>query len=203
MGNCFSGRLGGSLHFTHGTMAAGKTAQMVMAVYKARADKKDVIAMKPHVDVRYGDDGVIRSRVPGLAVKADAVIRSAEDVFAIDWAKYTQGFCDEVHFLSESVIDAFRKVVDLHGVTITCYGLTTTFQCNLFKPSARLLKVADGSNEIESDCSKCNRKAVYNLRHRNGHAIYEGAEIELGDEDRYSAVCAKHYLSFQHTELRR
>ena len=57
----------------------------------------------------------------------------------------------------------------------------------------RLLALADALSEIKSVCV-CGAKATMNLRvDAQGHAIAEGAQTEIGGNDRYIALCRRHF----------
>ena len=74
-----------------------------------------------------------------------------------------------------------------------CYGLRTDFQAQLFPGSAALLAVADTLVELKTICH-CGRKATMNLRiAADGRAVKEGAQVEIGGNDRYVAVCRRHF----------
>jgi len=187
-----------TLDFFHGTMGASKTAHMVMSVYKARQEGKNVLAMKPYIDTRYGDANTIISRVAQLSIPADVVIKTVHDVYSVNWNNYSQAYCDEIHFLKEDVIQAFRKVVDIYNVSIKCYGLKTNFMRRQFEGSARMIDLATNCNEITSECVACGCKSEFNLRYQNGKPLYNGDEIVLGDETdnfpvQYASVCSHHY----------
>ncbi len=64
----------------------------------------------------------------------------------------------------------------------------------MFEGSARLLAIADSLIEIKSVCA-CGRKATMNLRvDAAGNAIREGAQTEIGGNDRYVAMCRRHFI---------
>ncbi|MBX9858711.1 MAG: thymidine kinase, partial [Sphingomonas sp.] len=74
------------------------------------------------------------------------------------------------------------------------YGLRTDFRGKLFPGSAALLAIADNLVELKSVC-ECGRKATMNLRvDRAGRAVAEGAQTEIGGDDRYVALCRKHFV---------
>jgi thymidine kinase len=78
-------------------------------------------------------------------------------------------------------------------VPVLCYGLRTDFQGKLFPGSAALLALADDLTELKTICH-CGKKATMNLRlDREGHAMNEGAQVEIGGNDRYVAMCRKHF----------
>ena len=56
-----------------------------------------------------------------------------------------------------------------------------------------LLGIADKLIEMKAVCD-CGRKATMNLRvDENGKAVSEGAQTEIGGNDRYVAMCRKHF----------
>ena len=85
------------------------------------------------------------------------------------------------------------KVHDYHGIPVLCYGLRTDFQGRLFPGSAALLGIADDITELKTICH-CGRKATMNLRlDKDGRARREGAQVEIGGNDRYVAMCRRHF----------
>ena len=80
------------------------------------------------------------------------------------------------------------------GIPVMCYGLRTDFQGNLFPGSARLLAVADVLREIRTICH-CGRKATMVVRQDGeGRVIREGAQIEIGGNERYVSLCRRHWV---------
>ena len=64
-----------------------------------------------------------------------------------------------------------------------------------FEGSRYLLAWADELCEIKTICH-CGKKATMNLRiDAEGNALTKGAQIEIGGNDRYVAVCRKHFKS--------
>jgi thymidine kinase len=63
----------------------------------------------------------------------------------------------------------------------------------LFAGSERLLAIADKLVELKAVCH-CGRKAVMNLRvDASGAAVTSGAQTEIGGNDRYMALCRRHW----------
>src|SRR3546814_9624569 len=62
----------------------------------------------------------------------------------------------------------------------------------LFPGSAALLGLADALVELKAVC-ECGRKATMNLRvDAQGRTVVEGAQTEIGGNDRYVAMCRRH-----------
>ena len=84
-------------------------------------------------------------------------------------------------------------VCDEMGIPVLAYGLRSDFQAKLFPGSAALLAIADNLIELKAICA-CGRKATMNLRiNADGFPVKEGAQIEVGGNERYVALCRRHY----------
>jgi thymidine kinase len=85
------------------------------------------------------------------------------------------------------------RLADEGGIPVLCYGLRTDFQGQLFPGSAVLLGIADALVELKAVCH-CGRKATMNLRvDDSGAAVQQGQQTEIGGDDRYVALCRKHF----------
>src|SRR5213075_2468496 len=101
---------------------------------------------------------------------------------------------DEAQFLSQRHVLQLCEVADGLGIPVLCYGLRTDFQGKLFPGSAALLALADTMVELKAVC-ECGRKATMNLRvDAEGHAVAAGAQTEIGGNDRYIALCRRHFF---------
>ena len=86
------------------------------------------------------------------------------------------------------------RVADELGIPVLCYGLRTDFRGELFPGSAALLALADSLIELKAVC-ECGRKATMNLRvDAEGRAVAAGAQTEIGGNDRYIALCRRHFF---------
>lgn len=176
-------------------MGSAKTALLLTQAYNFEERKMTYVCMKPVVDTREKDN-VIRSRI-GIERKCSWIYADTDlyvmirDLFGqagavIDWI-----LIDEAQFLSADQVDQLARVVDDYGSNVICYGLRTDFRTHLFEGSRRLFEIADSIDEIKSTCS-CGRKTIVNARiDSNGDFVTEGQQLEIGDDDRYIAVCRK------------
>lgn len=181
------------LYFRYGAMGSAKTMNLLAVAHNYEQQGKRVILIKPSLDDRFGSD-TICSRA-GFSRQADLVV-GPNDV--IDTTKFQDVQCilvDECQFLSAFVIHQLRNItVDL-DIPVICYGLRTNFMTHLFEGSKRLLELADSIEEVKTTCAFCNRKAVFNIKLRNGKAQSDGAEIELGTEELYQPCCCRCFES--------
>ena len=54
------------------------------------------------------------------------------------------------------------------------------------------MEIADVIEEVPTVCW-CGRRAQCNTRYANGKIVREGAQIMLGSNESYVALCRKHY----------
>ena len=100
---------------------------------------------------------------------------------------------DEAQFLTATQVWQCARVADEGGIPVLCYGLRTDFRGDLFPGSAVLLGIADALVELKAVCH-CGRKATMNLRtDASGEAISHGAQTQIGGNERYLALCRRHF----------
>ncbi|MDO4522679.1 MAG: thymidine kinase [Eubacteriales bacterium] len=177
------------LYFRHGAMGSSKTANALMVAYNYYERGKAALLVKPKLDTR--DEGVVRSRM-GLEQKCiyveDLVLMSDEEL-----RKYDCVIVDEAQFCRKSDIEFMIHIVDDLEIPVICYGLRTDFQRNLFEGSMWLLAWADVIEELKTVCW-CGQGASCNTRFtEDGRIIRNGAQVMVGGNDSYVALCRKHY----------
>ena len=85
------------------------------------------------------------------------------------------------------------RAVDDLNTPVMCYGLRVDFQGELFPGSAALLALADEMREVRTICH-CGKKATMVIRtDEHGNAVTQGAQIEVGGNDRYVSLCRTHW----------
>jgi thymidine kinase len=179
------------LYFYYGAMNAGKSTTLLQASFNYRERGMTTMLWTAAVDDRAGS-GRIGSRI---GLEADAQVFTAHtDLFAaVEKAPPSCVLVDEAQFLSARQVEQLAAVVDRLGVPVLAYGLRTDFQGALFPGSERLLAIADKLVELKAVCH-CGRKAVMNLRvDASGVAVTTGAQTEIGGNDRYVALCRRHW----------
>ncbi len=183
------------LYFKYGAMGSSKTAQALITKYNYEENDLNVWLIKPSADTRDGAQ-ILRSRI-GLEAKVD-VIAPETDIFAKFLGSKARRcdviIVDECQFMTEKQIDQLRTIVDERNIPVICFGLRTDFQTRLFPGSRRLMEVADTIQEIKTICD-CGAKATVNARiDGSGHIVTEGAQVVLGGNDSYIAMCHKCYI---------
>lgn len=178
------------LYFKYGAMGSSKSANALITKFNYEERGMKVWLIKPSVDDRDGADH-IRSRI-GLDAVAQ-VIRPEDDIRAMlgSLSGIDVVISDESQFFTESQIDQLRAIVDFDGIPVLCFGLRTDFLTRMFPGSRRLFEVADSITEIKTICS-CGSKAIVNARiDGDGKVVTRGAQVMLGGNDSYVAMCHK------------
>ena len=183
------------LYFKYGAMGSSKTAQALITKYNYEENDMKVWILKPSADTRDGT-AILRSRI-GLWAEVEI---AAPQVNIYD--RFKEGFAgncdavivDECQFLTPAQIDQLRQIVDDYNVPVMCFGLRTDFQTKLFPGSRRLMEVADTIQEIKTICD-CSAKATVNARiDADGYIVTEGAQVVLGGNDSYIAMCHRCWI---------
>lgn len=185
------------LHFYYSAMNAGKTTTLLQSNYNYRERGMETLLFLPAVDIRHAR-GVISSRI-GLAAKAypfepDFDFFKYVSTYVKDTqAKVSCVLVDEAQFLTKSQVEQLIRIVDELKIPTLTYGLRTDFRGEPFEGSQYLLGWAEEITEIKTICH-CGRKATMNARiDENGKVLQEGELIEIGGNDRYIALCRKHF----------
>jgi thymidine kinase len=76
---------------------------------------------------------------------------------------------------------------------VLTYGLRADFLGQLFPGSLSLFAWADKIEEIKTICWYCNRKALMNMRYKDGIPVFQGEQIQLGGNESYLPVCRRCY----------
>ena len=183
------------LYFKYGAMGSSKSAQALITKYNYEENGMSVWLIKPSADTRDGED-VLRSRI-GLEARAE-IMTPDRDIFA-RFAESQAEKCDvvivdECQFMTQQQIDQLRAIVNEYAIPVLCFGLRTDFQTKLFPGSMRLMELADVIEEIKTMCD-CGAKATVNARICDGYIVTQGAQVVLGGNDSYIAMCHKCYVN--------
>lgn len=185
----------GKLYFRYGTMGSAKTALLLTSAYNFEERGMKYVCMKPIIDTR-DNKNVIKSRI-GIERECRWIYNDtdlyqlAQELFEENLAVIDWFLIDEAQFLTPEQVDQLARIVDDYGSNVVCYGLRTDFKSKMFEGSRRLFEIADSIDEIKSTCT-CGRKTIINARiDSNGDFVEDGAQVEIGGDDRYIAVCRK------------
>ena len=183
------------LYFYYASMNAGKSTNLLQADFNYRERGMATMLWTAAFDGR-GGDHPIKSRI-GLGNDAH-LFDDETDLFAqVSAAHAVQPLAcvmvDEAQWLSKAQVWQLARVADEVGIPVLCYGLRTDFRGEMFPGSGALLGIADALVELKAVCH-CGRKATMNLRvDEGGGAVHEGAQVEVGGNERYVALCRRHF----------
>lgn len=178
-------------------MNAGKSTTLLQSAFNYRERGMNPFIITAAIDNRT-QVGKVASRI---GLEADAhiydndtdlmtLIRHHHEVQTLDCI-----LVDECQFLNKRQVDELTDVVDQLRIPVLCYGLRTDFRSELFEGSQYLLAWADKLIELKTICH-CGRKANRVLRtDEHGKAIADGAQVQIGGNERYVSVCRAHYKS--------
>jgi len=193
------------LYFYYAAMNAGKSTLLLQADFNYRERGMETMLYTAAMHDRAGY-GVIHSRID-LSTQAEVYdeetnLRSEVE----EELKKRHLHCvliDEAQSLTRRQVRQLASICDDLGIPVLAYGLRTDFQANLFEGSNALLALADTLVELKAVC-ECGRKATMNLRiDPEGRAVAHGEQTEIGGNDRYVALCRRHFMKhFQEAEAR-
>lgn len=185
------------LYFKFGAMGSSKTAQALITKFNYEERNMKVMFLKPAIDTR-DDAPVIRSRI-GLEAPA-ILVGEDEDLYALYRDVYADCrviIADECQFLTEKQVDELGQIVIDYDIPVLCFGLRSDFRTQLFPGSKRLFEIAESITEIKSVC-ECGAKATVNARFDDaGRLVTTGAQVVIGGNGRYKAMCRKCWLKLK------
>ncbi|MBO1003717.1 thymidine kinase [Pseudogracilibacillus auburnensis] len=187
------------LFFYYSTMAAGKSMEIIKVAYNYEVQGKKVVAITSKLDNRY-ESGKIWSRA-GFEMDAYTfdVHTDMKDLVLSMETRPTSVLIDEAQFLNKKQVIELTDLADDYHITVMCYGLKNDSFNNLFEGSESLLIYADNIKELKTECWFCHKKATMVLRFdEEGYPVYEGAQIEIGGNEKYLPVCRTCYKSVEH-----
>jgi thymidine kinase len=184
------------LYFYYSSMNAGKSTTLLQAAFNYEERGMRTMLWTAAIDKR-DCEGSITSRI-GLTRSAHKFDENIDLLAAIGAEHAAKPLncvmIDEAQFLSREHVFQLALVCDQLHIPVLCYGLRTDFQAELFPGSAQLLAIADELVEIKAVC-ECGAKSTMNLRvDADGKPVKSGAQTEIGGNDRYIALCRKHFM---------
>lgn len=178
------------LYFYYSTMNAGKTTALLQSAYNYRERGMRPLLLTPALDDRAGR-GVIRSRV---GLESDAIaFEPEEDLYRqverdLEAGPVACVLVDESQFLTRDHVYQLSEVVDRLDIPVLAYGLRTDFRGELFEGSRYLMAWADELKELKTICSTGKKATMVVRVDEHGHALTDGAQVQIGGNERYIPV---------------
>lgn len=183
------------VYFYYASMNAGKSTTLLQTEFNYRERGMATMLWTAALDTRsFGSP--ITSRI-GLEAAANLFDEKTDLWDQVSAAHAARDLAcvliDEAQFLTHEQVWQCARLADDLGIPVLCYGLRTDFQGELFVGSATLLGIADALIELKGVCH-CGRKATMNMRvDDNGNPVLSGAQMEIGGNERYVALCRTHF----------
>ncbi|BFT75440.1 MULTISPECIES: thymidine kinase [Paenibacillus] len=181
------------LYFRYGTMNSGKSIEVLRVAHNYEEQGKKALLLTSVVDDRFGVGKVV-SRI-GMQKNA-IVVDDTLDM--VELAQVESPNCilvDEAQFLTKGQVAQLITIVDDLNIPVIAYGLRADFMGQLFEGSMALIAAADTIEEIKTVCWYCDKKAIMNMRCKDGEPIFHGEQIQIGGNESYVPVCRKCYAS--------
>lgn len=177
-------------------MNAGKSTTLLQSSYNYQERGMKTILYTPEFDNRFGKRK-ISSRI---GLEAEAVPFNSEfNLYEHAKERIIQDpktkciLIDEAQFLTKDQVHQLTEITDYLNIPVLAYGLRTDFRGEPFTGSKYLLSWADILVELKTICH-CGSKATMTIRvDENGKPLRDGAQVEIGGNERYVAVCRKHH----------
>lgn len=181
------------LYFRYGTMNSGKSIEVLRVAHNYEEQGKKVLLLTSVMDDRFGV-GKVASRI-GMQKVAIVVDEHLDMVALAQTERPNCILVDEAQFLNKAQVAQLIEVVDELDIPVIAYGLRADFMGQLFEGSNSLIAVADTIEEIKTVCWYCDKKAIMNMRCKDGVPIFHGEQIQIGGNESYVPVCRKCYAS--------
>lgn len=181
------------LEIIMGCMYSGKSTEVIRRIKRLKTLKKNVMVINNSLDTRYtnGEMGFIATHNKECepCISADKLLNLIKtqsyrdaDVIIVEEAQF---FNDLYDFVVESV--------DIYSKHVIVSGLDGDSERKPFGDILRLIPHAEKVSKLSALCLECNdgTEAFFSKR-----LIYEdmSSQISVGSNDKYIAVCRKHYL---------
>lgn len=186
----------GKLSFYYGVMGAGKSEELIKIYHNYERINRHVEVFNFSMDERFANEEFSVSSRNGTSVPASEF---DNDTSFINEFKAKNNpdiiMIDEGQFLTVLQVVELSTLVDYHDIDVLVFGLRTDFKCNLFNGTKTLFEVSDKLIELKTLCAFCGKKAIMNARFVDGKQVYDGEQVQIGDEE-YLGVCRHHWTSY-------
>lgn len=176
----------GSLTVIVGCMFSGKSEELLRRLKRAEIADLRVLLVKPAIDTR-----AIAERIcsrDGRCMDAISVRVAAEIPRAA--AQYDVIGIDEVQFFDVGIIPAVRALY-AQGKRVFISGLDTDHRDEPFGSTHLLMAIAEAEVvKLHAVCMRCRGDATRTFRKSTSQA-----QIEIGDADKYEALCYTCYVT--------
>lgn len=181
------------LYFRYSAMNAGKSTALLQVAHNYEERNMQIAIFTAAVDDRHSV-GTVASRL-GVSRQAEVFTPQTNFITLLENQKLACLLIDEAQFLSPDQVRQLHTLTHQNNLPVICYGLRVDFTGTPFPGSAYLLALADDLEEMKTICL-CGKKATMTARlNEQGFREVSGAQIVIGGNSRYLAMCAKCYYA--------
>lgn len=173
-----------------GPMFSGKSDELIRELRKAPHAGYKVIAFKPIIDNRRGEDSInTQDNVKYPAIQ----VESSKQILEFDFKSIDIIGIDEAQFFDQELPDICLELVARDKKVIVA-GLDKNFRGEPFGPMAKLKQEADHVETFHAYCAVCRGSASFTQRIIDGKpANYHDPVVKIGDDEFYQARCREHH----------
>lgn len=186
----------GKLSFYYGVMGAGKSEELIKIYHNYERINRHVEVFNFSMDERFANEEFSVSSRNGTSVPASEFDNDTSFINEFKAKNNPDAIMiDEGQFLTIGQVIELATLVDSYNIDVLVFGLRTDFKGNLFNGTKTLFEVSDKLIELKTLCAFCGKKAIMNARFVDGKQVYDGEQVQIGDEE-YLGVCRSHWTSY-------
>ncbi len=171
-----------------GPMWAGKTTRLLSDLDRLKLQRRDFVAFKPAIDVRYGTGEIVSHS--GWHVKA-CTVKTGFDMLAVLEAsdKMPQVVAVDEAFMIKDVAESLIWLYT-RGTTIVVSSLDMSYTCKPFHEVEKMLPWATRIEKCVAVCTECGQDARYTHK----KVVVDDEEIQVGGAELYEPRCWTHHV---------
>lgn len=209
----------GNLEIIMGCMWSGKTSELLRRVKRHVSINRNVILVNNSLDIRYDNEAHVTSH-DGIQIKTKPAVKSIsvynlKDVFDRTYYDVADVIAiDEAQFFGD-LVDTVKIITEKHNKMVIVCGLNGDASRNKFGSILDLIPFADNVIFLNALCCICNdgTKGIFSKKINIECPIVPKIEkppyeyiatpttppnetdtTEIGSNDKFMAVCRKHYI---------
>jgi len=182
--------MSGKIKIFIGCMYSGKSTELIKIVNRYTSINKKILGISHSLDTR---SDVFNTICSHDKLKINCIkVSSLTAIPIADIIEYEIIVIDEAQFFND-LIQFCIPLVEKYNKTLIVAGLDGTFERKPFKNNQllELIPFADSVKKLNAYCQICKdgTRAPFSLK-----LSRDKTEIDIGSNDKYIAVCRKHYL---------
>ena len=173
----------GTLTVIAGCMFSGKSEELLRLLRRAAIARQSTIVIKPAIDTR--SEAQVCSR-DGHCVTAVSVPHTGDIIAAA--TPYDVIGIDEAQFFDDGIVAVVRDLYT-RGKRVIVAGLDTDYRGESFGAMPHLMAIPEADVlKLRAVCMQCSSEATRTFRKTTN-----SAQVDIGDADKYVALCFSCY----------